>query len=123
MTQATFHPAARAELEEACAWYDARVAGLGQRFIRAIDVAIAAALENPNAYPRISGDARRVIVRRFPYAVIFVPIGSDVLIVSCFHSKLAGLSHGQNELKHELPAVRALPHAFTLNLALRPSPR
>jgi plasmid stabilization system protein ParE len=82
-----FRPEAEAELLEAPSWYAARSPGLGFELARAIDVAIASALRMPLAHPRIEGDLRRVSVRRFPYAVIYVPTPLQLVVVSCFHHR------------------------------------
>ncbi|HEX9445912.1 MAG TPA: type II toxin-antitoxin system RelE/ParE family toxin [Candidatus Binatia bacterium] len=60
------------ELIEAQRWYEARRTGLGQDFRSAIDDAIARLLKAPlSASPVISLqasiEARRVLVKRFPY--------------------------------------------------------
>lgn len=36
--------------------------------------------------PRLVGDARRVLLRRFPYAVFFEVHGSDVVVLACPHT-------------------------------------
>lgn len=87
MTRPVFHPGARIEIEEARKWYENRAVGLGDRFVRAVDAAVTATLRTPNAHMRISGEARRVMVRRFPYSIVYVPVDGDLLIISCFHHK------------------------------------
>lgn len=85
--QLIFRPEAEAEILEAQAWYEQRSPGLGLEFARAADVAIAAALRSPQAYPRVEAEFRRVILRRFPYAIIYQPGTSELLIVACFHHR------------------------------------
>lgn len=83
--QLVFRPEAEAELLEAQAWYETRALGLGLEFARAVDAAVASALRTPLAYSRIEGEFRRVILRRFPYGVIYLPSASELLVVACFH--------------------------------------
>lgn len=85
--EAIFRPEAETELLEARAWYEERSPGLGLEFARAVDAAVAAVLRDLLAYPRIDREFRRVILRRFPYAVIYLPSAGEVLIVFCFHHR------------------------------------
>jgi len=82
-----FRPEAEAELLDAQCWYAARSPGLGFEFARAVDVAIESALRMPLGHPRIDGDLRRVSVRRFPYAIIYIPAPLELVVVSCFHHR------------------------------------
>jgi plasmid stabilization system protein ParE len=82
-----FRPEAAAELLEAVDWYQARGAGLGAEFLRSLDAALAAIQRNPLAYPVVSGGARRAMMRRFPYSVIYEPSGDEILIVACIHGR------------------------------------
>lgn len=61
-----FQPQARDEALEAQAWYESRAAGLGLEFARALDAAIAAAVRNPEMFTFVTGDCRRVLLRRTP---------------------------------------------------------
>lgn len=83
-----FRPQAQAELLEARAWYDERAPGLGLEFARAVDAAaVAQALRMPLAFPRIEGDFRHVITRRFPYSIIYRPARDESVVISCFHHR------------------------------------
>ncbi|MEW5973358.1 MAG: hypothetical protein AB1713_06350 [Pseudomonadota bacterium] len=83
----TLRPEAEDELLQAQAWYESKAPGLGYEFARAADVAISAAWRNPQAYPRIEGECRRVLLRKFPYALIDLPTDEELLVVACFHQK------------------------------------
>jgi hypothetical protein len=67
-----FRPEARVEVLEAKAWYEQQAPGLGFEFARTVEAAISAAARTPQAYPAIEGECRRVVLRRFPYSVIFL---------------------------------------------------
>lgn len=82
-----FRPEARRELLEAQAWYEARAAGLGFEFARAVDAAVAQALRMPMAHPSIDEAFRHVLLRRFPYSIIYHASGSEIVVVSCFHHR------------------------------------
>jgi toxin ParE1/3/4 len=65
-------PRAQAEADKAAAWYEAQQPGLGIEFLLELDAAIERAAETPLAYEPVHLDARRVLTRRFPFAVYFV---------------------------------------------------
>jgi toxin ParE1/3/4 len=80
-----FRPEARAEVLEARDWYELQVPGLGAAFARAVDAAIASIGCNPDGYPLLDGVCRRILLRRFPYSVIFRHGHDDLLVVAVFH--------------------------------------
>jgi toxin ParE1/3/4 len=82
-----FHPAAQAELREARDWYEARVAGLGFQFARAVEVALMTIQRSPAAYPIVHDKVRQVVLRRFPYSLVFLPEADKILVLACFHHR------------------------------------
>ena len=82
-----FRPEAEAELLHARAWYEGERVGLGATFAAAVETAVTAILQNPLAYPRVKGDTRRALVRRFPYAVYFRPIGDEIIVLAVMHGR------------------------------------
>ena len=64
---------AEADLAEAAQWSGQRQAGLGEKFLREVDQAIARVVENPLAFPviRRRHEVRRVLTQRFPYRIFF----------------------------------------------------
>jgi len=82
-----FRPEAQDELLEAQAWYESRSPGLGYEFARAVDAATSSALRMPLAFPRIEAQFRHVILRKFPYSIIYHVCESDIVVVSCFHHR------------------------------------
>ncbi len=80
-------PEAELDLEDAFLWYESQSSGLGSEFVRAVDTCISTIGRNPLAYKLIYQEARRVLVRRFPYALFYI-VGEDtVFVIACFHSK------------------------------------
>jgi plasmid stabilization system protein ParE len=82
-----FRPEAGAELLEAVEWYEGRGPGLGAEFLRSLDAAVALVQRNPLSYPLVFGNARRAVLRRFPYSLIYEPSGDDILVVACIHGR------------------------------------
>ena len=90
--QVIFWPEAEQEALAAQEWYESCSPGLGYEFARATEVAVGAARRMPLAHPRIEGEYRHVLLRKFPYSIIFFPSASSILIVSCFHHRRKPLS-------------------------------
>ncbi len=80
-----FRPEALQELRAAKRWYEARAVGLGAAFVRAMDAAAQQALQMPAAHPRVHGEFRHVITRKFPYSLIYRHTPTEVVVVACFH--------------------------------------
>lgn len=81
-----FTPVARTELIDAQDWYENQIPGLGPRFMAAVDAAIERIRTNPVQFPVIYKNIRRALLRRFPYALMFVIEPDDTLVViACFH--------------------------------------
>ena len=78
---------AEAELEDAAAWYDERSPGVGIRFIIAVRAKTEEILDAPDRWP-LSAGSRRVLMGRFPYALIYREVADDEIeIVAVAHLK------------------------------------
>ncbi|WP_293369383.1 type II toxin-antitoxin system RelE/ParE family toxin [Nevskia sp.] len=80
-------PEAQAELLDAQRWYEQRSPGLGFEFARAVDAAMTRALRMPLAFPCIEAEFRHVVMRKFPYSVIYHADEVELLVVSFFHHR------------------------------------
>ena len=80
-----FLPEARAEFEEAAAYYFDSHPKLELRFIDAVENAIQQACDSPEQFRLFDGKTRRVLVHVFPYAVVYV-VEHDLLhILAVMH--------------------------------------
>ena len=77
-----FHPAARAELLEAVAYYEDQAQGLGAQFAAETERVLSLLAESPGLGTPVPGQhgMRRWPLRRFPYYVLY-RAGSDALLV------------------------------------------
>jgi toxin ParE1/3/4 len=82
-----FRPQAESELIEAHAWYDERRLGLGALFAASVERAIERIVETPLAYPRVHGETRRAVLRRFPYVLYFRVLQEEVVILAVMHGR------------------------------------
>lgn len=80
-----FRQDAEYELNEALEWYEACAAGLGAQFLRALDDCLEGIMRFPRAYPIVHGQARRALLRQFPFSLVFHIEADGILIVSCRH--------------------------------------
>ncbi len=80
-----FRPEAEAELSEAVDWYETRGRGLGAELLRSLDAVLSTVQRHPALYPTVFGQARRAVLRRFPYSLIYVVQKGDIVIAACIH--------------------------------------
>lgn len=80
---------AQVDAEEAAAWYEEQRAGLGIEFVLELDAAIERAAESPESYAQQYRAARRVLLRRFPYAVYFVHEPGQIEVFAVLHQHRA----------------------------------
>ncbi len=82
-----FTQPARTELIDAQDWYENEAPGLGSRFRAEVDAVVERMSANPLQFPVIYRSIRRALLRRFPYALMFViDAGSSRTVIACFHS-------------------------------------
>lgn len=77
---------ARRELLNAIEYYEQQNA-LGAQLLAEFDQIIALLRETPALGPRTDHGARRVLLRRFPYSVIYVVDEKELLIVAVAHQR------------------------------------
>ena len=85
MNLVRIRPEAAGDIGEAIEWYEGQRPGLGIEFVLELDAAIDRAVLNPEAYAIQYQDARRVLIRRFPYSVYYVVEASAIEIFGVLH--------------------------------------
>lgn len=78
-------PEAEADIAAAFAWYERKHAGLGHRFIRELERVVDSISGEPLRFAPAGRTARRALLRRFPYAVLFVARESTVTVLAVMH--------------------------------------
>jgi plasmid stabilization system protein ParE len=77
---------ARTELIDAQDWYEREAPGLGRSFRAAVDTVVERMGANPQQFPIAYKSIRRALLRRFPYALMFVIEADETLtVIACFH--------------------------------------
>ena len=80
-------PAAAADIEDACKWYEARRPGLGDEFLQSVSAILDTIIQQPERFPIVHRDLRRALLHRFPYGIFFRIEGGRLMVVACFHAK------------------------------------
>jgi plasmid stabilization system protein ParE len=79
-------PEAEAEFDGAAGWYEDEADGLGEDFVDRVQAVFDRITANPRIHQKVFGSVRKAVVRRFPYVVIYQETGSEVLVISVFHT-------------------------------------
>jgi plasmid stabilization system protein ParE len=74
------------EMLDTWAWYEGQRAGLGHELVGCVDAAIARAARSPDLDAPVHGDVRRILVRRFPYAVFYFVEGETIVVLAVAHA-------------------------------------
>lgn len=80
-------PRAEADLDDAFRWYEARLPGLGEAFLRSVDACFARIQRHPEAYPEALPRVRRAPLRRFPYGVFYVIRDDRIDVLAVYHAR------------------------------------
>ncbi|MDO9010905.1 MAG: hypothetical protein Q7U78_03720 [Gallionella sp.] len=79
-----FHPEAEEEFGQAVAFYEDRRVGLGLDFAAEVHEAIERAISMPLAWMQVEPGIHRVLVHRFPFAVLYFGNGK-LFILAVMH--------------------------------------
>jgi hypothetical protein len=78
------------ELQNAADWYDGQRENLGLEFLQEVDCAITDIRASPERFSRLETsrvkNIRRVVLKRFPYVVIYEVFASEVHILAIAHA-------------------------------------
>ena len=77
-----FLSSASNELSEAVTYYEDQRLGLGYEFLSEVDTAIVKIMEFPNAWARLSNRARRILLRRFPYGLLYHARDEEIVVAA-----------------------------------------
>lgn len=66
-------------------WYETKSPGLGEEFLRVFYACAGEIPRNPLLYPKVQGEFRRRLLRRFPYAIYFRIEDDTIIVYGVFH--------------------------------------
>jgi plasmid stabilization system protein ParE len=78
-------PEAEADIAGGYVWYESQQTGLGERFVDEMSRCIAEIEREPLRFVCVRHEARRALLRRFPYAVFFVLGQEHISVVAALH--------------------------------------
>ncbi|MCZ7605623.1 MAG: type II toxin-antitoxin system RelE/ParE family toxin [Planctomycetota bacterium] len=78
--------AAFLDLAEADHWYESKLPGLGDDLLNEFRATSAKIAERPRSYREVEGGARRALLRRFPYMIIFVEEDTTIEVIAVMHT-------------------------------------
>jgi len=82
-----FRPHAFADVAEAFSWYEGQRAGLGPEFEADLEHAVDLLTRTAAAGPMVHRGVRRVLLRRFPFALYYELAAEKVKIRGVIHTK------------------------------------
>jgi plasmid stabilization system protein ParE len=86
-----FHPDAEEELAEAALHYDRELEGLGNRFAAEVRRAADLLGEHPHIGHRLDDQLSRLILRRFPYSLIYAVDQTSIFVLAvAYHRRRPG---------------------------------
>jgi toxin ParE1/3/4 len=83
--EAIFHPEARAEMNESRDFYEARLDGLGLRFLSAVEQTVDRISTHPEAGAPLAGEFRKRIISGFPYNIIYRVWQDYIYLIAVAH--------------------------------------
>lgn len=80
-----FLQVAKVELDDAVDYYNREKPGLGYEFLWEVFFSVDRIKQFPLAWPVFYEDARRCLIRRFPYGIIYLHEGDLILVLAVAH--------------------------------------
>ena len=80
-----FHPKAEEELLYAVDYYEECSPGLGTDFSFEVYAAVKQIIAHPEAWMVLDGDIRRILLKRFPYGLLYSLIDDEIYILAVMH--------------------------------------
>ena len=75
------------EISDAYNWYEKKKIGLGETLLNSIDIAISLLQINPTYYSYIHKSKRKIVVKGFPYKIIYEIFEEEIFIYGLKHFK------------------------------------
>jgi toxin ParE1/3/4 len=79
-------PEAKNDIAEAAHWYEEQRSGLSLEFRTALDQTFSTIEKTPELYAPIYRGLRRALLRRFPYGVLYLERGDDIIVAAVLHT-------------------------------------
>ena len=87
MLETWFHPEAQAEYQGALVWYQVRSAQAATRFEAEIEHVLGLIASNPEMFSKYDDTHRFVMLRRFPYSLVYQVLPTYIYMVAVAQSR------------------------------------
>ena len=82
-----FSALAAADLKTALLWYEVQRVGLGVELEKEVERALRSVQSHPHLGVAVGGEVRRLLLRRFPYELLYAVEAERLLILSIRHQR------------------------------------
>jgi plasmid stabilization system protein ParE len=79
-------PNAERDIAEAFDWYEQQRPGLGDDFALCVEAGLHVIAQHPRSFPVVRKPARRMLIQRFPYLILFVDRRDVIAVIGVFHT-------------------------------------
>lgn len=80
---------AQEDFRTALEWYEKQVTGLGEEFVRCVDIQVRSVGRQPQRFPVVHANSiKRALISRFPYAIYFVEKRENVIVIAILHQRV-----------------------------------
>ncbi len=83
----TVRKEAELDIDSAFEYYEMQRVGLGYDFLLCIEECLSKIERNPTHYRMIYKELRRIVVRRFPYRILYLVQNNSVIVTAVFHAR------------------------------------
>jgi toxin ParE1/3/4 len=80
-------PEAEDDLKAAFSWYEENRVGLGYDFLLQVDAGLNYIGKNPESHPMEYKRARKHLIKRFPYKIIYLIEEKEIIVLAVIHGK------------------------------------
>jgi len=86
MDKPFIHDDARAEYIESYVWYHERGCHIAESFEREVENALESLQNYPERWPVYIGRWRRILLRRFPFGIVYGVMDNMIVVVAVMHT-------------------------------------
>ena len=87
MYRLAIKPRAIEMAKKAYQWYEEQQAGLGDLFASELESCYDRLETSPSLYAKIKGNYRQIILKAFPYVLVFEISHDEVIVYTVFHTR------------------------------------
>lgn len=89
MSDFVYRPSAVADVGTAYQWYETQRPGLGDELLDELREAEQRIDRSPEGFRVVYRGVRRHLLHRFPYQLLYRPVGETIVVVGCLHVRRA----------------------------------